>query len=454
MLGQRLTGPLVRSLGGVAWAKQAGDEFSHVSGFVQRMIDGYTASHRELSAIQNHVLDFRTQLASAWSGDAADAANHTFTRVANDAGNVCANIEAAITQLTAVQHAAATAASRLAALPDELPAPHVSFPQQAAIDLGLIPDPRVTVESHNAAACTEAAESLNDLNDSYHRIAETISELTEESRNFFTTYSEGQPFELSDEKPSTSRGNVNFKFDEPSGESYAQLRPKTTRWPIRNTPLESSRSANIPGNHRTGEESGSTSINGVYNEQRDTMQDPESHTIHGSALGMLIDTKQSPIESDTIRIVQSQSALDADRNAGFTSEEKSPENRSTESSISTRLRATDDGGSVGSTDDRGLLDTDGPTDRITRDRFQSIDSDLDQVFNNTAPNWASSESGASSMRNLPEISQALLDGEQLPSATGTSLEAADNSSKACPRYLREDPRWWQDSDPMLPALIE
>ncbi|HEY3870602.1 MAG TPA: WXG100 family type VII secretion target, partial [Actinocrinis sp.] len=73
---------VVQQNGGVAWAKQQGQVLETVPDAIDSQIAGYKAAIQQLQQVHTSVTNGSTQLQSAWSGSASDAATSAFSDTA------------------------------------------------------------------------------------------------------------------------------------------------------------------------------------------------------------------------------------------------------------------------------------------------------------------------------------------------------------------------------------
>jgi uncharacterized protein YukE len=177
--------------GGVAWAKQIGDQLD--PGAIQSQIDGYNAVNKSLNQIIDTLTTANSQIKSSWSGDAATAASQTFAGVTEHAQSVVGTVKNTVSTLQTAQTAAKTAKSALAAVPNEVPVPHAGI--GASIVSGLLGEKNSgqIAQEHNQAAQTKAADALNSLSESYGAAASDLRSIagTGDTQETFTTTSSG-----------------------------------------------------------------------------------------------------------------------------------------------------------------------------------------------------------------------------------------------------------------------
>jgi uncharacterized protein YukE len=168
---------VVQQNGGVAWAKQQGQVLETVPDAIDSQIAGYKAAIQQLQQVHTSVTNGSTQLQSAWSGSASDAATSAFSDTAKQTQNTIDMINSTITQLQSAKAAAQTAATALAKVPDEKPVPKPGLFAQALNATGIESDGVSAAEQHNTQARTQAADALNTLSTSYHDTATNMNSI-------------------------------------------------------------------------------------------------------------------------------------------------------------------------------------------------------------------------------------------------------------------------------------
>jgi hypothetical protein len=179
----------VNNNGGVAWAKQVAQTMD--PGAIDSQIQGYQAAVSSLSSVQTTLQNVKNNLASSWSGDAAEQAQQSFQTSINHAQLTQETISSSvIPALQSAKSAQQTYVSTMSSVPDEK-----SVPQNSVIDdieswFGA-ETPAQKAENHNTTVRTQAADALNTLSDSYETSASQLNSVGAGSSDVVTSTSGG-----------------------------------------------------------------------------------------------------------------------------------------------------------------------------------------------------------------------------------------------------------------------
>lgn len=155
----------VNDNGGVAWAKQVAQTMD--PGAIDSQVQGYQSAISSLSSVQTTLQNVKNNLASSWSGDAAEQAQQSFQASINHTQQTQETISGAV--IPALQSAKAAQQqyiSTISSVPDEQPVPQNSIIDDIGSFFGS-ETPAQKAQNHNTAVRTQAADALNTLSASY-----------------------------------------------------------------------------------------------------------------------------------------------------------------------------------------------------------------------------------------------------------------------------------------------
>jgi uncharacterized protein YukE len=163
----------VNSYGGVAWAKQVAESMD--PGAIDSQIQGYHSAVSTLATVQTTLQNVKNNLASSWSGDAADQAQQSFQNsVAHSQKVQDAITQGIIPPLQSAKAAQQEYINSMSSVPDEQTVPSNSWVDDVESFFGS-QTPAQKAETHNTAARTQAADALNTLSSSYDSSASKLS---------------------------------------------------------------------------------------------------------------------------------------------------------------------------------------------------------------------------------------------------------------------------------------
>ena len=159
--------------GGVAWAKQVAQSMD--PGAIGSQIDSYKQAVTTLSSLQTTLQNVKNNLASSWTGDAAEQAQQSFQDSVNHAQLVQDTItQAIIPPLQTAQSAQQTFITTMASVPDEQTVPSNSLINDVEGFFGA-QTPAQKAQAHNTTARSQAADAINTLSDSYDNSASQLT---------------------------------------------------------------------------------------------------------------------------------------------------------------------------------------------------------------------------------------------------------------------------------------
>ena len=162
----------VDEYGGVTWAKQVAQSMD--PGAIASQITSYKSAVTTLSSVQTTLQNVKNNLASSWTGDAADTAQQSFQNSVNHAQLVQDTInQSIIPPLQSAQSAQQTFITKMASVPDEQTVPSNSIINDVEGFFGA-QTPAQKAQAHNTAARTQAAEAINTLSDGYDTSASKL----------------------------------------------------------------------------------------------------------------------------------------------------------------------------------------------------------------------------------------------------------------------------------------
>ncbi|HWG27470.1 WXG100 family type VII secretion target, partial [Actinospica sp.] len=163
----------VNDNGGVAWAKQVAQTMD--PGAIDSQIQGYQSAISSLANVQSTLQNVKNNLASSWSGDAADQAQQSFQTSLNHVQLTQETIsQAVIPALQGAKAAQQQYVSTVSSVPDEQPVPQNSVIDDVGSWFGA-ETPAQKAQNHNTAVRTQTAEALNTLSDSYESSASKLN---------------------------------------------------------------------------------------------------------------------------------------------------------------------------------------------------------------------------------------------------------------------------------------
>jgi uncharacterized protein YukE len=179
----------VNDNGGVAWAKQVAQSMD--PGAIDSQIQGYQSAVSSLANVQSTLQNVKNNLASSWTGDAAEQAQQSFQTSINHVQLTQQTIsETVIPALQSAKSAQQTYMSTMSSVPDEQ-----TIPQNSVIDnveswFGA-ETPAQKAQNHNTAVRTQSAEALNTLSGSYESSASKLSAVGGSQETLHTTGTSG-----------------------------------------------------------------------------------------------------------------------------------------------------------------------------------------------------------------------------------------------------------------------
>ena len=192
----------VNEYGGVAWAKQVAESMD--PGAIETQIQSYQSAASTLSHLQTTLQNVKNNLASSWTGDAADQAQQSFQDSVNHAQLVQDTInQAIIPPLQTAKSAQQTFVTKMASVPNEQTVPSNSVIDDVEGFFGA-QTPAQKAQAHNTAARTQAADAINTLSDSYDSSAGSLSSVS--NANIENWSSNSNSFNLGSVGSSTGDG--------------------------------------------------------------------------------------------------------------------------------------------------------------------------------------------------------------------------------------------------------
>lgn len=162
----------VNDNGGVSWAKQVAENMD--PGAIDSQIQSYQAAAGSLAKVQTTLQNVKNNLASSWTGDAADQAQTSFQGSIDHAQLVQDTItQAIIPPLQSAKSAQQTFMDSVKKVPSEQPVPSNSVLDDVGSFFG-VETPAQKAQSHNMTARNQAADALNTLSDSYETSASKL----------------------------------------------------------------------------------------------------------------------------------------------------------------------------------------------------------------------------------------------------------------------------------------
>lgn len=200
----------VNDNGGVAWAKQVAQSMD--PGAIDSQIQSYKAAASSLASVQTTLQNVKNNLASSWSGDAADQAQQSFQGSINHAQLVQDTIsQSVIPPLQSAKDAQTQYVNSMSQVPDEKSIPSNSFMDDVGSMFG-VETPAQKAQAHNLAARTQTAEALNTLSTNYESSANQLTSVGGQQDSFTQTSNTG----------SYSLGSVASSSGDGAASSYSQ----------------------------------------------------------------------------------------------------------------------------------------------------------------------------------------------------------------------------------------
>jgi uncharacterized protein YukE len=169
----------VNEYGGVAWAKQVAESMD--PGAIETQIQAYRSAASTLSSLQTTLQNVKNNLASSWSGDAADQAQQSFQASVDHVQLVQDTInQTIIPPLQSAQSAQQKFITTMASVPNEQTVPSNSVVDDVEGFFGA-QTPAQKAQAHNTAARTQAADAINTLSDGYGSSAGKLSSVNNDN---------------------------------------------------------------------------------------------------------------------------------------------------------------------------------------------------------------------------------------------------------------------------------
>jgi uncharacterized protein YukE len=192
----------VNEYGGVAWAKQVAESMD--PGAIETQIQSYQSAASTLSHLQTTLQNVKNNLASSWTGDAADQAQQSFQDSVNHAQLVQDTInQAIIPPLQTAKSAQQAFVTKMASVPNEQTVPSNSVVDDVEGFFGA-QTPAQKAQAHNTAARTQAADAINTLSDSYDSSASQLGNVQNEGQ--LTPSGGDEPFSIGPTNSTTGNG--------------------------------------------------------------------------------------------------------------------------------------------------------------------------------------------------------------------------------------------------------
>lgn len=201
----------VNNNGGVAWAKQVAQSMD--PGAIDSQIQSYKAAASSLASVQTTLQNVKNNLASSWSGDAADQAQQSFQQSIAHSQKVQDTIsQAIIPPLQSAKAAQQDYIQAMSGVPNEQTVPSNSFIDDVGSVFG-VETPAQKAQAHNLAARTQTADALNSLSTSYESSASKLTAVGGSEGTITTTGSTGSSWNL---------GSVASSSGDGAASSYSQ----------------------------------------------------------------------------------------------------------------------------------------------------------------------------------------------------------------------------------------
>jgi uncharacterized protein YukE len=196
----------VNDNGGVVWAKQVAQSMD--PGAIDSQIQSYKSAASSLASVQTTLQNVKNNLASSWSGDAADQAQQSFQGSINHTQLVQDTIsQSVIPPLQSAKEAQTQYLNSMSQVPDEKSVPSNSFMDDVGSMFG-VETPAQKAQAHNLAARTQTAEALNTLSTNYESSANQLTSVGSGHEGTVTTTNSNGSFELGSVASSSGNGTA------------------------------------------------------------------------------------------------------------------------------------------------------------------------------------------------------------------------------------------------------
>ncbi len=194
----------VNDNGGVAWAKQVSQTMD--PGAIDSQIQGYQSAVSSLANVQSTLQNVKNNLASSWTGDAAEQAQQSFQTSINHAQLTQETISSSvIPALQSAKAAQQTYMSTMSSVPDEQTVPQNSVIDNVESWFGA-ETPAQKAQNHNTAVRTQSAEALNTLSGSYENSASQLNSVGQGGIETTTPSGNGGAYSLGSVSSSSGDG--------------------------------------------------------------------------------------------------------------------------------------------------------------------------------------------------------------------------------------------------------
>lgn len=201
----------VNDNGGVAWAKQVAQSMDPDA--IDSQIQSYKSAASSLASVQTTLQNVKNNLASSWSGDAADQAQQSFQGSINHAQLVQDTIsQSIIPPLQSAKEAQTQYINAMSKVPDEKSIPSNSIIDDVGSMFG-VETPAQKAQAHNLAARTQTADALNTLSSSYESSANQLTSVSGNTEGGFTANNNAGAYSL---------GSVASSSGDGAASSYSQ----------------------------------------------------------------------------------------------------------------------------------------------------------------------------------------------------------------------------------------
>ena len=206
----------VNDNGGVAWAKQVAQSMD--PGAVESQVHAYQQAANKLAEVQTALQNVKNNLASTWTGDAADQAQQSFQQSIDHAQTAQETITQAI--IPPLQNVAATQVAfmvEMALVPDEKPVPSTNAIEGGFDWLTGQATPTQQAQAHNIQARNQAAQALNSLSESYEQSTNQLQTVGARTEGHLQTSSSSSAFDLGPVSSSSGNGAASAYSQRVSG---------------------------------------------------------------------------------------------------------------------------------------------------------------------------------------------------------------------------------------------
>jgi len=206
----------VNDNGGVVWAKQAAQSMD--PGAVESQVQAYQQAAIKLAEVQTALQNVKNNLASTWTGDAAEQALKSIQQSIDHAHTTQETItQAIIPPLQNVKVTQVAFMAEMALVPDEKPVPSTN-----AIEGGFDwatgqATPTQQAQAHNIQARYQAAELLNSLSESYDNSTNQLLAVGARTEGHLHTSSSTSAFDLGPVSSSSGDGAASGYSQQVSG---------------------------------------------------------------------------------------------------------------------------------------------------------------------------------------------------------------------------------------------